>query len=284
MRESVTTDDGIVLHLRHWQPGGRARGTVLIVHGLGEHVGRYDPVARHLAGRGWQVAGYDLRGHGRSGGARGRIAGADDPLRDLAAVIDALGRPDAGPLVLLGHSMGGAIAARFVAEGASPASARWHRHVGALVLSSPALDPGLGAGERLLLAVLERLAPDFAVHNGVKPRHVSRDPAVVQAYRDDPLVHDRVAARLVRFLVGAGDLTRERAPAWSTPTLLMYAGQDKLVSPDGSRAFARLAPTAVVRTRAFDALYHEIFNEPEREQVFEMLTGWLDGLSASNPL
>jgi alpha-beta hydrolase superfamily lysophospholipase len=270
----LLTDDGLALHLRTW-PVTNARGSVVLVHGLGEHIGRYAALAERLNAAGWAVAGHDQRGHGRSPGARGVLAAPADLLRDLARVLDHVHAGAPGPLVLLGHSLGGAVAARFVAEGLAPTPAAWHRPVDALVLSSPALDPGMNALQHALLAVLGPLAPDLAVNNGLKPAWISRDPAVVRAYVDDPLVHDRVAPRLVRFLVDAGRIARERAARWSVPTLLLWAGADRCVAPRGSAAFAAAAPRGVVRAREWRALYHEIFNEPERDEVIGELLRWL---------
>jgi alpha-beta hydrolase superfamily lysophospholipase len=270
----LLTDDGLALHLRTW-PVTNARGSVVLVHGLGEHIGRYAALARRLNAAGWAVAGHDQRGHGGSPGVRGALAAPDDLLRDLACVLDRVRAGARGPLVLLGHSLGGVVAARFVAEGLAPVPAAWHRPVDALVLSSPALDPGMNALQHALLAVLGPLAPDLALNNGLKPAWISRDPAVVQAYVDDPLVHDRVAPRLVRFLVDAGRTARERAARWTVPTLLLWAGADRCVAPLGSAAFAAAAPRGVVRAREWRALYHEIFNEPERDEVIGELLRWL---------
>ncbi len=121
MDDSLTTADGLALQLREW-PCERPHGSVLIVHGLGEHIGRYLHVAQHLNDWGWNVIGYDQRGHGASEGPRGRLAAADDLLLDLSRVIDAVRAAHDGPLVLLGHSLGGLVAARFVAEGVLPAA------------------------------------------------------------------------------------------------------------------------------------------------------------------
>jgi alpha-beta hydrolase superfamily lysophospholipase len=269
----MTTHDGLTLHLQHWPVAG-ARGTVLIVHGLGEHIGRYAHVAGHFNTWGWSVVGYDQRGHGHSGGPRGRIDADDSLLRDLALVIDALRAAHCGPLLLLGHSMGGLVAARFVAGGIG-APMPWSRQVDALVLSSPALDPGMNAGQKLLLAVLGKLTPNLAVNNGLEPEWISRDPLVVQRYVADPLVHDRIAPRLVRFIVDGGVQVRECATAWRVPTLLMWAGRDRCVAATGSAAFAAAAPAAVLRAREFKPLFHEIFNEPEQEDVFAVLGDWL---------
>jgi len=272
---SLETADGLSLHVHEW-PRDEARGTVLIVHGLGEHIGRYEHVAAHLLRGGHHVVGYDQRGHGDSAGARGRLNRPDDLLHDLAHVIDAVRVRFPGPLVLLGHSMGGLVAARMVAGGLESPPPTWWRGVDALVLSSPALDPGMSGAQKLLLSVLGGVAPNLAVGNGLKPDWISRDPAVVEAYLSDPLVHDRVTPQLVRFIVDAGEFVRAQAPRWRVPTLLLYAGSDRCVAPAGSAAFASAAPAGVVTTQAFPALFHEIFNEPEQAQAFAVLAGWLN--------
>ena len=278
MISALTSSDGIKLHVQDW-PTDAARGTVLIVHGLGEHVGRHANLAAHLNSWGWNAVGYDHRGHGRSEGPKGRISQHDDLLRDLALVVDAVRQEKPGPLVLLGHSMGGLIAARFVAEGHAPAGpASWHRVVDALVLSSPALAADMNGVQKLLLSVLSALAPDFAVNNGLKPGWISHDPKVVAAYIADPLVHDRISPKLARFILDGGKVVRERAAQWMLPTLLIFAGSDRCVAPTGSRAFAAAAPKSHVTTREFGPLFHEIFNEPEQAEVFEVLETWLQGL------
>jgi alpha-beta hydrolase superfamily lysophospholipase len=270
------TDDGLPLHLRDWACNGTPQGTVLIVHGLGEHIGRYAALAADLNRAGWFVTGYDQRGHGASGGPRGSIPRADSLLVDLARIVDSVreqGRP--GPLVLLGHSMGGLVAARFVAEALMDAPAAWSRGVDALVLSSPALQVDMNAGQKLLLAAAGKFAPTLAVGNGLQPEWISRDADVVRAYEQDPLVHNRVTPRLVRFMLDGGEAVRATAARWRTPTLLLWAGADRCVAPAGSAAFAAAAPRDVVSSQAYPAMYHEVFNEPERAQVVARLTGWL---------
>jgi alpha-beta hydrolase superfamily lysophospholipase len=272
---TTTSDDGLQLHTRHWPAATPARGQVLIVHGLGEHIERYTHVAAALTARGWDVHGWDLRGHGQSEGRRGDIPDAEALLRDTARVIDAVRRPGSR-FVLLGHSMGGVIAARFAAEALVGQPAAWSRPLDGLVLSSPALDAGLSGAQKLALALAEKLAPGLAVGNGLKPAWISRDPAVVQAYVADPLVHDRITARLTRFIVGAGARVIGDAPRWRLPTLLMWAAADRCVAPRGSEAFAAAAPAHVVATRPWPGLYHEIFNEPEKADVIATLTDWLN--------
>ena len=269
----LTAQDGTNLVVVEWPLSkGPVRGVVLIVHGLGEHAWRYDHVAERLNSWGFAVRAYDQFGHGESMGQRGALPSADRLLSDLAEVVDEsrFRMNENTPLILLGHSMGGLVAGRFVSLGL--------RKVQALVLSSPALDPGLNVLQKLMLAVLPRLAPDLRVGNGLNADFISHDPAVVAAYRADPLVHDRISARLAVFIAENGPATIAAAPAWAVPTLLMFAGADKLVQPRGSRSFAQAAPAGVVTTRCFDEFYHEIFNElpAQREQVFAELKGWLD--------
>jgi alpha-beta hydrolase superfamily lysophospholipase len=227
-------------------------------------------MAQFLNASGFAVRGYDQYGHGESGGVRGALPDGDRLLEDLADVVDAtrLRLPDGKPLILLGHSMGGLVAARFVALKRRP--------VDALVLSSPALDPGLNLVQKLLLAVVPRVAPNLALGNGLDASFISHDPAVVEAYQRDPLVHDRISGRLAKFIADGGPATVARASQWTVPTLLMYAGADKLVNPAGARAFAAAAPKDVVTAHCFEAHYHELFNELDRAPVFALLKRWLD--------
>lgn len=277
MNPSLTTADSVRLFVREWPAREPRRGTVVIVHGLGEHIGRYEHVAAYLNGVGWNVVGYDHRGHGRSEGPKGALNTHHDLLRDLAMVIDAAREAHPGPLVLLGHSLGGVIASRFVAEELADAPADWSRPVDALVLTSPALDPGMNAAQKLMLSLAEPVTPNLAVNNGLNPAWVSRDPAVVQRYKDDPLVHDRITPKMVRFILDGGELSILRAPRWKVPTLLMWAGADKCVAPAGSQAFAAKAPKNVVSSREYPGLFHEILNEPEKGEVLDTLGAWLAG-------
>ena len=270
----LPTPGGESLALFDWplDPGQRSRGLVLLVHGLGEHALRYEALARAFNAWGFAVRAFDQYGHGQSSGPRGGLPSDTRLLDDLAAVVDR-SRNQFGaqtPLLLLGHSMGGLVAARFVAQGLRP--------VDALVLSSPALDPGLNPVQKLLLAVLPGIVPNLRVGNGLDARLISHDPAVVAAYQADPLVHDRISGRLGRFIATGGPATVAQAAQWQVPTLLLYAGADKLVNPAGSRAFAAAAPAKVLHSHCFEALYHEIFNEPESERgaVMAVLRDWLD--------
>jgi len=269
---TFTAVDGEHLVVQAWPlPHHLAqRGTVLVVHGLGEHAGRYDHVARRFNAWGFAVRGYDQYGHGESGGPRGGLPTDERLLDDLADLVDSTRqRMDPGtPLLLLGHSMGGLVAARFVSLGLRP--------VEGLVLSSPALNPGLSGFQKFLVSTLPALAPNLRVGNGLKPQFISHDPAVVSAYLSDPLVHDRISARLARFIATAGPAVVAAAAQWKVPTLLLYAGDDRLLNAKGSRDFAAAAPPSVVQAQCFEALYHEIFNERDAQPVFDALHQWVE--------
>lgn len=164
--------------------------------------------------------------------------------------------------------MGGLVAAQFVARATRP--------VDGLVLSSPALDAGLSLFKRIQLAIGHTVLPDLAQSNQLDASLISHDPAVVLAYRHDPLVHDRVTARLARAIVDGGVEVLGCASSWRVPTLLMWAGADRLVAPAGSATFAAAAPGGQVHARCFQALYHEIFNALDAQPVFAELLRWLD--------
>lgn len=247
-----------------------AKAQVILVHGLGEHAGRYGHVAAALQAAGFAVRAYDQCGHGKSYGAPGSLPSDSRLLDDLADVIDATRAKMAAnqKLILLGHSMGGLVTASLVA--------RKMRPVDALVLSSPALDPGLSGFQKFLLATLPSLLPNLRVGNGLDPTWICRDSSVVAAYRADPLVHDRIAARLAKFIADEGPAVLLHAAQWSTPTLLLFAGKDRLVHPQGSRDFAADAPSAIVQSHCYENFYHEIFNEPERDEVLARMITWLN--------
>ncbi|MBA4267139.1 MAG: alpha/beta hydrolase, partial [Comamonadaceae bacterium] len=215
---------------------------------------------------------YDQRGHGESGGERGVLPYDDALLDDLAEVLDDTRRhhaePWSCPLILMGHSMGGLVASTFVQRAMAP--------VDGLVLSSPALATGIGAMMLKVIGLLYRFAPNLALSNGLDASKISHSDATVEAYKKDRLVHDRITARLASFIDGNGPRVLAAAAKWMVPTLLMYAGADKLVVPAGSRNFASAAPARLVTSKCFPDLYHEIFNETDPSPVYAALQAWLD--------
>ena len=228
--------------------------------------------AYEMLSDGQKRAAYDQYGHGRSGGPQGGLSADARLLDDLAQVIDATraGMAASQPLVLLGHSMGGLVAADFVAAGV--------RQLDGLVLSSPALALHLSGLQKALLASLPKLLPNLRVANGVDAHDLSHDAAVVQAYLRDPLRHGRISARMARYMAEGGARVLAGAGGWKVPTLLLWGGQDRVVDPAGSAALARLAPPAVLQAQCFGPAFHEIFNESEAlaAPVFTRLQQWLD--------
>lgn len=267
--------DGVALTVWDWPAPAHSAGQVLLVHGLGEHARRYDAMAQRWIAMGWSVRAYDQRGHGTSDGPRGGLPHRDALLDDWDAVLDATRAQHPGPLLVLGHSMGGLVSA----------AAIWRRSQAglplpqALILSSPALDVGMGVATRALLALLNRWAPNLTVGNGLSLDQLCHDPAVTQAYVADPLVHARISVRLAGFFQHWGPCVLSQAQRWPLATLVLYAQADALVRASGSASFAEAASQggAPVEAQGFEGLFHEIFNEPEAmaAPVWRRLQAWL---------
>jgi len=245
-----------------------AQAAVLLLHGLGEHIGRYGHIASALQAAGYVVFGYDHHGHGLSSGLRGDLLNSHQLVDDVAFVVEHVRGLTVSPLVLLGHSMGGLVAARAVAQGVP--------HIDALAMSSPALGAHTNLIQKFLLATLPHFSPHLRVDNGLKIAWLARDAQVVRAYQHDPLVHRKISAALASWVITEGAKTVQEASAWQLPTLLLYAGQDQLVLPQASAAFAQAASDDVVQAHCFNVMYHEIFNDPEKAMVIAKLQSWLD--------
>lgn len=265
----LSAADGTKLHVTDYMlPAAQARGSIVLMHGLGEHSGRY----RHLAGFfnecGLSVRAYDHRGHGRSQGKRGDVINGDPMLQDAQIVIDDFATRYTEPPFLFGHSMGGLFATRFALARLSP--------LRGLILSSPALALRLSAFQGKLLKVLHRLTPSLGVPNGLSPTFLSHDAKVVAAYKADPLVHSRISARLLQSMLSSIDYCQSHAGSLALPTLMLVGGDDRLVDPAGSRQFFARTPPGVAQMHVYDGMYHEIFNEPDVERPLGDLKTWLD--------
>jgi acylglycerol lipase len=259
---------GRSIHWASWEPAERsAIGVIVIIHGFGEHCGRYQHVADRLTRAGWAVLALDHHGHGRSDGRRGRIS-FPDAVTDIDRLVDdAVARHPGLPVFMLGHSMGGALALRY-------ALVHGDRLEG-LILSGPLVQVEGRAAAKLLGRALGRLAPGLGVTR-LDPNLVSRDPEVVGAYVEDPLVfHDPLPAGTVsEFLRHAATLPAE-VNQIRLPTLLMYGTRDRLCAPQGAVLVSQRIGAEDLTTRSYEGLYHEIFNEPERERVLDDVCGWL---------
>jgi len=273
VKESVSTlktADGLDLYVRCWRAEEAPhRWTFVIVHGLGEHGGRYQHLAAWFTPLGATVYAMDLRGHGHSGGPRGHAPSLDALLQDIDAVVMRARADSGAPVVLLGHSFGGLLAIAY--------TLRHPDHIDRAVFSAPwlILKVKVPAWKRRLTKILPRVAPRLAVSNGVDATLLSHDPEVARRYSSDPLVHDRITGGLYGNTVAHGEEFIARAGEVRVPFLLMQGRDDRIVDPSGSqRFFAR----ATAPDRAFclyPGMYHEIFNEFEHERLFQDLESWL---------
>jgi alpha-beta hydrolase superfamily lysophospholipase len=266
---SLTTADGLRLHLTDWKPEATTRAVVCLVHGIGEHVGRYRHVADALNRAGFSLVGMDLRGHGKSEGPRGYIPSFDVLLDDIALQIDFAGRAYAGhPVFLYGHSLGGSLVLYYaIRRRPSLAGVVATGPQLRLAFQPPAWKTALG---RLLLNVY----PGFSMPSGLEVAALSHDPQVVRAYVEDPLVHDRVSPRLGIGLIDNGLWLLEHAGEFTLPLLIMHGGDDRITSPEATREFAGKVPGDCT-LKIWDGLYHEIHNESQKGQVLGFMIDWL---------
>ena len=258
------TRDGLIQLRRRWSPSGPARAAVLLLHGMGEHSGRYEHVGARLAGHGLDVVAIDHRGHGLSGGRRGHVDDFDEYVVDVAdqmAEVRALGLP----VVLVGHSMGGLIATRSVVTGRVTPDL--------LVLSGPALSANVPGWMQALAKVMGRVMPRLAVRSAIDPAVLATDPAVGEAYVADPLVWTAATAGFGLQMMSAMDDTVARLQRLAVPTLVMHGADDELVPATASEP---LAAVPGVERRALPGLRHEIFNEPVGLDLVDDAVAWVD--------
>jgi len=261
---SFVAPDGTRLFTRRWAPETTPPVlTLALVHGVHEHSGRYAYVALQLLARGIETVALDLRGHGQSDGPRHAVDRFDAYVEDVAAWLPTV-RPADRPTVLMGHSMGGLVVARFVSEHGTDG-------LSGVVLSSPALAVDAPAPLRALAPLLGRWFPNLPATR-LDRSQLSRDPRVGRAYAEDPLCTTRgVRARLGAQLLAAQ--ARVRPERFDAPLFLFHGTDDRITSPAGTRALAAAVPTATLRT--YDGLRHETLNEPERDAVIADLADWL---------
>jgi len=268
--EFLEATDGLKLACRIWEVPGPPRGVVCLLHGLGEHGGRYDHLAQFLNRAGWTVHALDLRGHGISEGKRGHAPSYDQILEDISLFLGKVALRFAGTgLFLYGHSMGGALAINYTLR-KSPA-------LSGVVATGPLFETAFPppAGKLALARVLRRLWPSLTLQSGLDAAAISRDGEVVAAYLNDPLVHDRLSVSLGLGMLEAGKWALDRAPALRVPCLIMHGNGDRLCLSRASELFS-LRAGALSTLKIWPGLYHELHNEPEKEEVFAWLLNWLE--------
>ncbi len=253
-----------------WTPDTAPRAVLVLSHGLGEYARRYDHVAQRFGEAGLVTYALDHRGHGRSGGKRVLVRDIREYTSDFDTLVGIATREHHGlKCIVLGHSMGGGIVFAYGVERPD--------NYDLMVLSGPAVaaqdqvSPLLALTAKVLGAVVPGLpAQELDVDA------ISRDPAVVAAYKDDPLVyHGKVPAGVGRALLQVGQTMPRRAPALTAPLLVVHGEQDRLISVAGSRRLVECVGSTDVELKVYPGLYHEVFNEPEREQVLDDVVSWI---------
>ena len=254
-----------------WTPDTDPRGVVVLAHGLGEHARRYDHVAQRLGESGLITYALDHRGHGRSGGKRVYLRDISEYTGDFHTLVGIAADDHPGlKLVVLGHSMGGAIVFTYGVEHPDDYTA--------MVLSGPvvAAQDAVSPVKMFAAKMLGKIAPGLPVEE-LPADAVSRDPEVVAAYIADPLVHHgKIPAGIARAFLGIAETMPQRAGALTAPLLVVHGEQDKLVPAAGSRHLVECVGSTDVHLKVYPELYHEVFNEPERDVVLDDVASWIE--------
>jgi len=270
--ERFETNDGLQLHENRWLPETTPVGVVVLVHGFTEHSGRYAQLATELNNHGYAVYAIDLRGHGKSEGPRVFIRSFEQHLDDVEQYVQQVRRIEPNkPVFLLGHSMGGTIIVSLAATRRPDADG--------LVVSGAALMIGDDVFPilRRLASVVGRVFPKLAVVK-MGSKMLSRDPAVVAHFDNDPLVfHNRFPVRTGAEILRAARQVRANLPSVRLPILILQGTADTVIDPEGSRELYTQSGSADKTLKLYEGLYHDLFHEPERDQVTADLIAWLDG-------
>ena len=270
IEETVTATDGLRLYLRRHELAN-ARGEILIAHGFGEHSGRYGALTDHLVNHNYSVTAYDHRGHGLSDGLPGHVESFGEYDEDLAKLISSVrSRSQAKSLFLIGHSMGGLIALRYAARKGGTLTGA--------IISAPLIEVAVPVpAHKLMIArVGARMNPRWRLDNEINPANLSRDPEVGRAYAADPLVNRKVSPKWFAEATRAMQEVAEWAPRITTPVLVMHGTDDKLASVSATQRMFERIESRDKELVIYPGFYHELFNEPEKQDVFERVTEWLD--------
>jgi alpha-beta hydrolase superfamily lysophospholipase len=261
--------DGARLHTWRRAQSDATAAHIVLVHGFGEHSGRYHELTEFLFQRGLDITGFDQRGHGRSSGPRGHVNRFTDYERDLSRVIESVIARGPRRLFLVAHSMGGLITLRYLAS-----QPRW---IAGAVVSAPMLGFAVRI-PKLKLAIGRAsgfFAPRLRMPNEIDPGVLSRDPEVGRVYAADPLVHRVVSARWFSEATRAMDEMAGAAPAIKAPVLVMHGTDDKLAGVDATRRVFDLLGSSDKQLIVYPGFYHELFNEPDRHRIFDAVGDWL---------
>ena len=267
-------NDRTAFYIRGWEPNNKKPKAVLaLIHGLGEHTGRYLHVGKTMTDAGYALVGFDLRGHGRSGGSRGHFPSMQSALQDIRQFFKYLVQryPDI-PHFLYGHSLGGLLSLTYTLH--------YPTGLNGVVVTGAALRSPLQEQKaKVALAnVLGSLLPTVTLPSGLDATTISRDAEVVKKYVNDQFVHDKTSLGLGKAAIKAIEYCFAYAKEFKPPLLIMHGGADKLTFSSGSEDFARLASenNKDVTLKLWDGLYHEVHNEPEKAEVFKVMLEWLE--------
>jgi alpha-beta hydrolase superfamily lysophospholipase len=251
------------------QDPASSRAVVVLVHGIGEHIQRYEHVAEAFARRGFTLMGFDQQGHGKTTGKRGVIAPDDSLLRDIeAAVRLAKALAPGKPVFLYGHSLGALEVLCYGLKG--------REKVVGIMATSPSLDPGtVSKSQRLLTKLLKPILPNLAVDTALDANTLSRNPEVVRRYQMDPLVHSKASPVLAAFIMDGGDYVRSHTDDWQLPLYLAHGSADAICPVEATRQFASKLGDKVTY-QEWEGLFHETHNEPEQEKVLATMLDWLE--------
>jgi acylglycerol lipase len=269
--EYVTTPDGLRLFARRYPNAGPAAAEIVLAHGFGEHSGRYKALVEHLTAQHYAVTVYDHRGHGKSEGLKGHVERFSDYVDDLDLLISrARTQGQSRRLFIIGHSMGGLIALGYAAAHAG--------RVDGMVISAPLL--GVAApippAKLMIGRIAARWMPHLRLHNGLDPSHLSRSPEVAPAYTADPLVNFRVSARWFAEATRAMNEVMEAAPRIRLPMLILQGNDDRIASPGTTGQFIGRLGSSDKEFGLYPGLYHELFNEPEKYEIYDRVSRWLE--------
>lgn len=271
---SFAGQDGTAFFVQGWEADhGKPKALIALIHGLGEHTSRYAHVGNVLADAGYALVGFDLRGHGKSGGPRGHASSLEAYMQDMRQFFGLLKQryPDL-PHFLYGHSLGGLLTLTYAIQ--------YGRGLKGVMVTSPALRSPLQKQKAKIAMVklLGSLLPTLTLLSGLDPVAISRDPDVVQKYIHDPLVHSSTSLGFGKAGLSAVDLCFARAKEFPAPLLMLHGTGDRIAYCSGSEEFAKLVGAAGgnVTLKLWEGLYHELHNEPEKAEVFRFMMGWLD--------
>ena len=263
--------DGVRIVYDVWTPDATPRAVVILSHGLGEHARRYDHVAQRFGRDGLLTYALDHRGHGRSGGKRVLVKDISEFAGDFDTLVGIATHEHPGvPRIVLGHSMGGGIVFAYGVEHPD--------NYDLMVLSGPAVAAQTAVSPLLawLAKTVGAIAPGLPLQQ-LDAGAVSRDPAVVDAYNTDPLVyHGKVPGGIARVLLLVGETMPQRAASLAAPLLVVHGSDDRLIPVEGSRQLVAAVGSSDVELKVYPGLYHEVFNEPEQDQVLDDVVSWIN--------